>query len=237
MYRMLPEERALLDTIASTESPGYNVMYGGSTFDTFGDHPRQYHTIMSGPNKGQKSSAAGRYQFLASTWDRLAKSHGLKDFSPMNQDIGALMLAREDYARATGRNLQDDLMSKDPAVLGGIGTALSKTWTSLPSGIESAGGMDKFVRTFGKRLDNPDLSNASISERLYAGSSMAGASAEEVLGLWRDDPSLDPLAGIPPEALSDLRESMVSAAPAAPGSPFPLPGPGGAGTLCGPQGQ
>lgn len=177
------EELALLDTIASTEAPAYNVMYGHGwsgedrSFSDYADHPRKYWPIGTGPNKGRKSSAAGRYQFLASTWDRLASRYGLPDFSPQSQDLGAVALAREDYRRKTGRNLTADLASGDPAILAGIGRNLSGTWTSLPSGIEQGQGVDRFVSTFNSALggvrDNTSISSAMIAAAQTSGADMA----------------------------------------------------------------
>lgn len=136
---------ALLDAIASTESPDYNVIYGGERFSDFSDHPRKFVEILSGPNKGKKSSAAGRYQFLSSTWDAASKALGLDDFSPENQDEAAWWLAKKDYKARTGRDLDSDINSNDDEVLANIGVALSPTWTSLPSGIEQGQDSSKFV--------------------------------------------------------------------------------------------
>lgn len=147
-----PEGRALLDTIASTEANSYNVMYGGKKFSSYADHPRVNVPITSGPNAGRTSSAAGRYQFLASTWDAQAKKLGLPDFSPANQDIAAYDLAKSVYRRKTGRDLDSDLKSKDPAVISGIGSALAGTWTSLPGGIEQGQGSGRFVSSFNRFL-------------------------------------------------------------------------------------
>lgn len=148
-----PEGRALLDTIASTEASGYNVMYGGRRFSDYGDHPRQNIPITSGPNAGRTSSAAGRYQFLASTWDAQRKKLGLPDFSPASQDIAAYDLAKTVYRKKTGRSLDDDLKSGDPQTLTGIGAALSGTWTSLLGGIEQGQGSGRFVSSFNRFLE------------------------------------------------------------------------------------
>lgn len=178
------QERALLDAIASTEAPAYNVMYGHGwsgedrTFSDYSQHPGKFWEIKSGPNKGQKSSAAGRYQFLGSTWKDIAGRYGLRDFSPQSQDIGAIALARENYRRATGRNLTVDLESGDPDILSGIGRTLSKTWTSLPSGIEQGQGVDKFVSA----IQNPSRDNSSISTAM---SQAAGAAGQDMLSEYQ----------------------------------------------------
>ena len=142
---MTPEARGLLDTIAGTESPGYNVEYGGKRFSDYSQHPNDANPILSGPNAGQSSTAAGRYQFLKSTWDEAAAATGVKDFSPASQDKAAWWLAQRDYAaRTNGRNLSEDLKSNDPQVRAGIGTALHGTWTSLPGGIEAGTNTSRF---------------------------------------------------------------------------------------------
>lgn len=145
-----PEARALLETIAGPESAGsYNVIYGGSQFDDFTDHPRQYVTIQSGPNAGQRSSAAGKYQFLGSTWDDISSRHGLNDFSPQSQDRAAWALAQEEYQRDTGRSLGADLAAGD---LSRVPGSLKNQWTSMPGGIEQGITGSAFASAFTQAL-------------------------------------------------------------------------------------
>lgn len=113
-YLTRPEVRATLDTIAWAEGANYNTLYGGGTFSG-NQHPNR--AITAG---GYTSTAAGRYQFLKRTWDGL----GLPDFSPTNQDVGALMLIR-------GRGALDEILAGDFAGALRSG-ALGREWASLP---------------------------------------------------------------------------------------------------------
>jgi len=90
---------AFLDTLAHAEGTprfgsqgGYNVIVGGGTFRDYGDHPRQSIHL---PRYGIYSTAAGRYQFLISTWDDLVARFGHRDFTPASQDAGATQLIRQ----------------------------------------------------------------------------------------------------------------------------------------------
>lgn len=129
-----PEGRRLLDAIAKPESGGrYNVRFDGSptgaTFDDFSDHPRVFEPIPEGfKAAGKKSSAAGRYQITATTWDRLAPKIGLSDFSPRSQDQAAWALAVDDYKRNTGRDLLSDLRNGEA---GRVRKGLAGTWEAL----------------------------------------------------------------------------------------------------------
>lgn len=122
-----PEGVALLDTIAGTESAGsYNVINGGAHFGSYADHPKA-------GQHGSAGIAAGRYQFLPSTWDRAKAATGVPDFSPVSQDKAAWWLAQSDYRKNTGRDLLTDLKSPDANVQAGIRRALSSTWEGLKS--------------------------------------------------------------------------------------------------------
>lgn len=134
------EGRALLSHIARGEATSYDMLYGGGKFQGYGDHPRVYQPITSGPDVGQKTSAAGLYQFIGSTWDQQAKKLGLKDFSPANQDAAAWDLAQTEYKAKTGRELLSVLRSGDQAAISEVPRMLSGQWSSLPGGRQPAGG-------------------------------------------------------------------------------------------------
>jgi len=177
-----PAARALLDAIAGGESAGaYDVIYGGSRFSDFSDHPRQFVTIQSGPNKGQKSSAAGKYQFLGSTWDEQAAKLGLTDFSPASQDAAAWNLAQEVYARNTGRDLLADLEAGDTSR---VASALKDTWTSLPGGIEQGATAKDFSKSYGNALGSVSSGNALSGAPSTGNAFSAGSLATREAPRW-----------------------------------------------------
>lgn len=149
MAQVLSKEAyALLDAIAKSESAGaWNVIYGGSTFDDYSDHPREYVPIKSGPNKGLYSSAAGKYQILASTYDRVAPLLGITDFSPESQLQIAYYLAQE-----ADPQLEQHLADGDLAT---ISKELKSVWTSLPGGIEQGQNSQKFLKNYNTALSAP----------------------------------------------------------------------------------
>ena len=160
-----PEGRALLATIGGPEAGGqYNVRYGGAHFDGYADHPRIKQAIESGPNKGGMSDAAGRYQFLGSTWDEAKKALGLTDFSPASQDKAAWWLAQRDYHAKTGGDLTAALKSGDPEKLAGVAQALHGTWTSLPGGIEEGTTSGKFAASYSAALQGKGASTIASRE-------------------------------------------------------------------------
>lgn len=161
---LAPHRRALLNTISGPESGGdYNVIYGGGQFDDFSDHPRRAVPITSGPNKGKTSSAAGKYQFLGSTWDQYRDKLGLTDFSPGNQDVAAWELASDTFRDSTGGDLDKALQSGDPDVIANVGKVLNGVWTSLPGGIEQGTNTDRFLSAFQRNM-------AGGQDRLEGGS-------------------------------------------------------------------
>lgn len=106
----------------TTDENGYRRMFGGKLFDSFVDHPRETQTATFSSGQTVSSTAAGAYQFLSKTWDGLVRQYGFKDFSPKNQDLGAVALI-------LGRKALDDVLA------GRFEEAVNKCnreWASLP---------------------------------------------------------------------------------------------------------
>ena len=94
---MSPNLKAFLDMIAVSEgtagkgNDGYNVVVGGSLFNSYDDHPRKLVWI----RPGLASTAAGRYQLLKRYYDAYKKQLDLPNFSPLSQDLIAIQQIRE----------------------------------------------------------------------------------------------------------------------------------------------
>jgi len=121
-----PEGKALLDAIAGAEAGGYNARYPSKTFNNgYKDHPR----IPEPTPDGRTSDAAGRYQFLSSTWDAYKPA---KAFTPENQDVAAWKLATAVYGYGVSGIVKD--LQKDPMK---VADKLKGTWPSLPGGSQT----------------------------------------------------------------------------------------------------
>jgi lysozyme len=95
-----PQIKAMLDTIAWTEGTanstdhGYKMIFGqgiihNKPMTSYADHPRICYSFQN-----TCSTAAGRYQFIDKTWDSTKAELGLKDFSPISQDLAATQLLK-----------------------------------------------------------------------------------------------------------------------------------------------
>jgi len=153
-----PEARAFLNGVAGGESGGqYNVRFtprGGVHFDDLSRHPRIFE---QGPHG--RSSAAGRYQFTASTWD----AEGGGDFSPGNQDRRAWGLAQKRYAAMTGRDLLTDLKAEGLSTR--IQSALTPTWQAFKGarGRHAATYRDSLTRFVGAGTAAPPATGAGTA--------------------------------------------------------------------------
>jgi muramidase (phage lysozyme) len=123
--------KALHDALAFAEGTegrggkdGYNIAFTHREFASCARHPNM--TICSGR---LCSTAAGRYQFLKSTWDMVARGINARNFEPENQEKGAVYLVTEirnvnvPNGRAMTAAEFSNAMSK-----------LSYEWASLPPG-------------------------------------------------------------------------------------------------------
>ena len=140
-----PYIRALMRTITASESNverPYNVIYGGEYIEDLEDHPEVCVSIVSGPNVGQCTTAAGRYQMLNFTWDKQAKKYHPNpsgfwrwrkySFEPVYQD--AVVHEWLSDNRAWGANIPQLLRQGE---INEVLKLLSGTWTSLGYGIET----------------------------------------------------------------------------------------------------
>ena len=208
MAELTPEARALLETIAGPESSGnYDIIYGGGRFTDFADHPRQYVTITSGPNKGQKSSAAGKYQFLGSTWDDISSRYGLNDFSPESQDMAAWALAQEEYKRDTGRDLQADLAAGD---LSRVAPSLKNQWTSMPGGIEQGISGSAFSNAYAAALGGAGGMKGAMVAPATAAVRAIDAAAPQVIPAVMRGPA-KPGGGIWSNIMAPIKTAMAGA--------------------------
>jgi muramidase (phage lysozyme) len=121
-----PNVRSFLDMISAAEGTtkhGYNTLFGGGKVESLADHPRQLFDFTETTGRPNKTTAAGRYQFLSNTWDEQAKKLGLPDFGERSQDLAAVNLLQE-------RGILPDVLQ------GNWETAVKKSgpiWASLPS--------------------------------------------------------------------------------------------------------
>lgn len=112
MRVVTPNRMAFLDTLAHAEGTstsrltrdrGYDVVVSGvdgpEIFRSYAEHPfakgRQAKLVN---DKGLKSTASGRYQFLVRDWPYYKASLKLPDFGPASQDQWALQLIAEQRA-------------------------------------------------------------------------------------------------------------------------------------------
>lgn len=141
-----PYIRALMRTISAAESntsQPYGVLYGGQMVQQLNRHPDICTEIVAGPNQGQCTTAAGRYQFLTSTWQEKARLYHPKasswfggwgdySFDPESQDLVVYHWLKDTSAW----NLDIPAALRDGR-LDEVLHRLSGTWTSLGYGIES----------------------------------------------------------------------------------------------------
>ena len=174
-----PNVRKFLDLISYTEGTqgnGYRTAFGGGQLRSLNDHPRYLKTFKQTDGTLNKTSAAGRYQFLKGTWDNVARQYGLKDFSPHSQDLGAVAL----------------LFGRDaiPALLkGDFQTAVRRTgaeWASLPTSNykQNKRSWDNVNKFLGGKIGN--VSNGDNYQQQQAPDPRLSMSAPQLLATLRN---------------------------------------------------
>lgn len=163
-----PYIRALMRTISAAESntsQPYTILYGGDSFETMSRHPNVCVPITAGPNTGDCTTAAGRYQFLNQTWEEKAEKYhpnppawyevwGEYSFDPKSQDLVVYQWLKDssawnfDIAQALREDRLEDVLRR-----------LSGTWTSLGYGIESNSMTARLPRIYRNLLEE-ELQNA-----------------------------------------------------------------------------
>jgi len=211
-YLENPNVRSFLGMIGSAEGTdkyGYNTLFGGGKVESLADHPRQLFDFTETTGRPNKTTAAGRYQFLSNTWDEQVKKLGLPDFGPKSQDLAAINLLRE-------RGILPDVLS------GNWESAVKKSgpiWASLPS---SPYPQPRQSNEFVMNRLNPNnmVANVSTSDvNPVALKGLNNLSNEELLSLSGQVPSAAPtgssqgLQGMSNEQLMSLSQGQPVAAP------------------------
>ena len=140
-----PYIRALMRTISVAEShtsDPYHTLYGGQRINDLTQHPDLCVEIVAGPNTGDCTTAAGRYQFLSTTWLEKAKQYHPEppqwyswwadySFEPTYQDVVVYRWLSD--ANAWNADLASLLRQGH---VEDVFYLLSGTWTSLGYGTE-----------------------------------------------------------------------------------------------------
>lgn len=167
-----PYIRALMRTISASESNGaqpYAMLYGGRRISDLSQHPNRCIPIKVGPNRGDCTTAAGRYQFLTSTWEEKAAQYhpqrsqlwltGTYSFAPEFQDEVVYRWLSD--SEAWGRDLSALLRQ------GSIHTVLARlsgTWTSLGYGLETNTMSSRLPKIYQRMLEEElAIANSSAS--------------------------------------------------------------------------
>lgn len=147
-------------TISASESNDprpYSLLYGGEHISDFSQHPDVCIPIIAGPNWGDCTTAAGRYQFLTTTWlDKAAEYHPDStrlfwresySFTPEHQDevVYAWLSDPQAWGVDLTQLLQEGRVTE-------VMQILSPVWTSLSYGIEPNSMTDQLPEIYQQML-------------------------------------------------------------------------------------
>lgn len=155
-----PYIRALMRTISASEandSRPYSILYGGQHVENLSRHPEKCVTIVNGPNKGNCSTAAGRYQLLNKTWYNVAQRYHpqpsgflfWKSYSFQAEYQDRVVYAWLSDRTAWGTDISVLLRQ---GRLDSVLRRLSSTWTSLGYGIEDNSITGRLPQVYQKML-------------------------------------------------------------------------------------
>lgn len=168
-----PRIRALMRTISSSEANyvnPYHILYGGKYINDLSKHPNICITIVKGPNKGNCTTASGRYQFLNTTWaEKAALYHPEPNlfmlwqrysFEPQYQDqvLYNWLADSKAWEKDILQLLQENKIEE-------VLKILSPTWTSLGYGIED-NVMSKHLPKIYQKLLQEELENSNKSQKV-----------------------------------------------------------------------
>ncbi|NMG05805.1 glycoside hydrolase [Brasilonema sp. UFV-L1] len=169
-----PYIRALMRTISASEASSnrpYSLLYGGQHVSNLNRHPEICVTIVTGPNKGNCSTAAGRYQIINKTWYNIAPRYHPNpgrfmfwvsySFEAEYQDVVVYRWLTDSQFWRT--DISGQLrQGKLPDVL----RRLSPTWTSLGYGIET-NSVSQYLPRIYQRILQEELkaSGKAVSEK------------------------------------------------------------------------
>jgi hypothetical protein len=151
---------------------------GSAYFSDLSKHPAIF---VAGPHG--RTSAAGRYQFVKTTWDGL----GGGDFSPASQDRAAWKLAQRDYRASSGRDLDADLKAGGltPQIL----STLTPTWQAFK------GNRGRHIATY-----QESLARYASATPQAAAAPLPAPPGQNVMPLGPTDAAATAPAGGPPAA-------------------------------------
>ncbi|QSJ20614.1 glycoside hydrolase family protein [Nostoc sp. UHCC 0702] len=169
-----PYIRALMRTISASEANGnrpYSLLYGGQQVNDLSRHPEMCITIVTGPNTGNCSTAAGRYQIINTTWYQIARRYHPNpkrlmfwvsySFEPEYQDLVVYRWLNDSQVWKT-----DISQLLRQGKLNDVLRRLSPTWTSLGYGIETnsiSSSLPKIYQTMLQDELNPNNQPPSLN--------------------------------------------------------------------------
>lgn len=144
---------ALAEGTGQAGADAYRIAFGGGKIADLSQHPNAAVGFTETTGKKNKSTAAGKYQFLKNTWDDLSKRTGVKDFSPASQEANFRELLKQ--RKVLHLVEQGDFTS---AI-----NKLGRTFASLPSSPYAQNKRDwGWMQKTASELGIPGIGNGSV---------------------------------------------------------------------------